>query len=391
VAENRGSQTTKQLKMQPAERVENRALSAILPYPQNARSHGEEQIELLANLMQRYGIDQPIVVDEAGIILKGHGRRLAAIKAGFEMFPVVVQHGLTDDDKRALRIADNQVALLAGWDEELIRLEVGDLKLHGFDMPLLGFGDAELASMLDANPGHTDPDDVPEPPAKPVTRLGDLWLLGRHRLLCGDATNAEDVARVLGGVKPHLMVTDPPYGVNYDPHWRERDVASWTKPQSLGVVVNDDESDWEAAFKLFPGDVIYSWHSPGANSIIFHNFIVASGFEIRMQIIWAKPHFPIGRGNYHVQHEPCWYAVRKGATGHWQGSRTQSTLWQIDNASAFKGSRGEGDEQTGHGTQKPIECMKRLPAKCALAWRGADRAARQSDAALWHRPAHRGR
>jgi ParB-like chromosome segregation protein Spo0J len=182
---------------QPADRVENRLLVKIVPYAQNPRTHSDEQIDLLANLMARYGVDQPIVVDEKGVILKGHGRRLAALKAGLTSFPVVVQHGLSDDDKRALRIADNQVALLAGWDQELIKLEIGELKLHGFDLPLLGFGDAELAS-FDATPGLTDPDEAPEPPKIPVTRAGDLWRLGRHRLLCGDATNAADVAKVLG-------------------------------------------------------------------------------------------------------------------------------------------------------------------------------------------------
>jgi ParB-like chromosome segregation protein Spo0J len=187
------SKIAKETKAQPAEHVETRPLAEILPYPQNARTHTDQQIELLANLMLRYGVDQPIVVDEAGVILKGHGRRLAAIKAGFETFPVVVQHGLSDDDKRALRIADNQVALLAGWDQKLMQLELGELKLHGFELPLLGFGDAELAAFIDSNTGLTDPDEVPEPPAVPISKPGDLWLLGAHVTCpkCGKATPVE--------------------------------------------------------------------------------------------------------------------------------------------------------------------------------------------------------
>lgn len=259
------SKITKPTKSQPAEQVESQALAAILPYPQNARTHTDQQIELLANLMLRYGVDQPIVVDEAGVILKGHGRRLAAIKAGFETFPVVVQRGLSDDDKRALRIADNQVALLAGWDPELMQLELGELQLHGFELPLLGFGDAELAAFL--NPpqaGLTDPDEVPAAPTVPISKPGDVWVLGDHRLACGDATIAADVELALGGAKPHLMVTDPPYGVMLDPGWRDRaGMNSMGKAGKGGANYMeagkaDTEARWDGVWALFLGDVFLS-------------------------------------------------------------------------------------------------------------------------------------
>lgn len=262
-----GKVTNKVKNTQPAEQVEVRSLAAITPYPQNTRTHSDAQIDLLAQLLLRYGVDQPIVVDEAGVILKGHGRRLAAIKAGFDTFPVVVQRGLSDDDKRALRIADNQVALLAGWDAELMQLELGELQLHGFDLALLGFGDAELASFLaDKNAGLTDPDEVPEPPKVAVTRAGDVWTLGRHRLLCGDATNADDVAKVLGGVAPHLMVTDPPYGVSYDPDWRNHAVradGTFIGARAIGKVLNDERADWSAAWEVVPRrrGVCLAWRS----------------------------------------------------------------------------------------------------------------------------------
>jgi DNA modification methylase len=148
--------------------------------------------------------------------------------------------------------------------------------------------------------------------------------------------------------------------VNYDPSWRDKSLGTWSQPRSVGTVENDDRADWSEAYSLFPGDVTYVWHPAGARQVEFFNSLVASGFEIRMQIIWAKSHFPIGRGNYHVQHEPCWYAVRKGKTGHWSGDRKQSTLWQIANMSAFRGGeRKPEDAKSGHGTQKPVECMKR--------------------------------
>jgi DNA modification methylase len=338
------SKISKQTKAQPAERVENRPLTAIVPYPQNARTHTDEQIDLLANLMLRYGVDQPIVVDEAGVILKGHGRRLAAIKAGFETFPVVVQHGLSDDDKRALRIADNQVALLAGWDAELMQLELGELKLHGFDLPLLGFGDAELASFLDSNPGLTDPDEVPEPPAVPVTRPGDVWLLGRHRLLCGDATNADDVAKALGGVQPHLMVTDPPYGVNFDPTWRKG-----SEGRTYMGDTPDKEAVWKEVWNLFRGDVCYIWVAPSKLKDIWIALEDEIGFDLRSLIIWNKERFIIGRGHYCWNHECCYYGVRTGKTAHWQGARDQPTVWNIKHLAS----------DTNHGAQKPVECMKR--------------------------------
>jgi DNA modification methylase len=191
---------------------------------------------------------------------------------------------------------------------------------------------------------------------------GDLWILGKHRLLCGDATNKDDVDLVLGSSKPHLLVTDPPYGVDYDPDWRNRSCIGWSQSISTGTVANDDRADWKDAYVLFPGEVAYVWHPGGARQVEFYNSLIAAGFDIRMQIIWAKPHFAIGRGNYHVQHEPCWYAVRRkqGSTAHWHGDRKQTTLWRIDNFSAFGGKKaGPEDEKTGHGTQKPIECMRR--------------------------------
>lgn len=194
--------------------------------------------------------------------------------------------------------------------------------------------------------GLTDPDDVPEPPANPVSRLGDLWQLGRHRLLCGDSTDPAAVEAVLAGVKPQLLVTDPPYGVSYDPAWRNR--AGLSTTARTGKVENDDRADWREAWALFPGEVAYVWHGALHAGTVAKS-LTASGFQIRAQIIWAKERLVMGRGHYHWQHEPCWYAVR--GTGHWNGDRKQTTLWSI-------ASRGQ-DAETTHGTQKPVECMAR--------------------------------
>jgi DNA modification methylase len=171
---------------------------------------------------------------------------------------------------------------------------------------------------------------------------------GGHWLLCGDATSADDVKRVLGDAQPHLMVTDPPYGVDYDPAWRKRAGVHLNKAK-LGKVANDDRADWHEAWALFSGDVIYCWHSH-RYAVVVHDSLEAARFDIRAQIIWAKDRLVLSRGDYHWQHEACWYAVRKGRTGHWAGDRSQTTLWPI---------KAREDEGHGHSTQKPAECMKR--------------------------------
>ena len=170
--------------------------------------------------------------------------------------------------------------------------------------------------------------------------------------MCGDSTNGEHVAMLLDGVEPHLMVTDPPYGVEYDPDWRNRVDRANGKPygaRTIGQVQNDERADWRETWALFPGDVAYVWAAPGPLNCTVHDSLAASGLEPRMQIIWAKPRLVIGRGHYHIQHENCWYAVRKGRAGHWSGSRKESTVWEIDHRKS----------ETGHSTQKPIEAMRR--------------------------------
>jgi DNA modification methylase len=185
-----------------------------------------------------------------------------------------------------------------------------------------------------------------------VSRLGDTWRLGRHRLTCGDCTDAGVVEAALAGAKPHLMVTDPPYGVDYDPAWREEAARKGLigfSPSALGAVTNDGRLDWSEAWTLFSGNVAYVWHADRFASAVQAS-VESAGFEIRCQIIWAKTSFAISRGHYNWQHEPCWYAVRKGETGHWHGSKSETTLWNIAR---------EQDRETGHSTQKPVECMRR--------------------------------
>ena len=319
-----------------------------MPYARNARTHSDEQVAQIAASIREWGWTTPVLVDDAGGIIAGHGRVMAARKLGIAEVPVMVATGWTEAQKRAYVLADNQLALNAGWDAEMLKVELTDLEGAGFDLGLIGFSEDELAKLTaDKTEGLTDPDDIPEAPANAVTVLGDTWVLGKHRIRCGDSTSADDVGALLAGVSPHLMVTDPPYGVEYDADWRNK--AMRADARAVGKVLNDDKADWREAWELFPGDVAYVWHASNMAHVVAES-LMACGLNIRAQIIWAKSQFVIGRGDYHSQHEPCWYAVRKGKTGHYDGGRKQSTLWQIE-----KPKKSE----TGHSTQKPVECMKR--------------------------------
>ena len=332
----------------PADRVERWPLERVVPFARNARTHGSKQVEQIAASMREWGWTNPILVDEAGTIIAGHGRVEAARKLGLSEAPVMVARGWSAAKTRAYVIADNKLALNAGWDDELLAAEISDLRDLAFDIDLIGFDAAELTSLLGGPDAMTGEDDVPDVPEDPISRSGDLWLLGPHRLLCGDSTSAADVARLLGQVRPHLMVTDPPYGVEYDPSWRND--AGTSQTRRTGKVLNDDRADWRAAWALFPGDVAYVWHG-ALHAGTVADSLLASGFDIRSQIIWTKERLVLSRGHYHWQHEPCWYAVRRGGAGGWAGDRKQTTVWPI-------ASNGQ-DAETVHGTQKPVECMRR--------------------------------
>ena len=333
--------------------IEIRPISGLIPYANNARTHSDEQVAQIAASIREFGWTNPVLVDGENGIIAGHGRVLAARKLGYSEVPCIELSHLTDAQKRAYVLADNKLAENAGWDRDLLALELGGLNDEGFDLGVIGFGEDEIDRLLalnDRSEGLTDEDDTPEAQEWAVTETGDTWLLGKHRVRCGDSTSADDVAALLNGVEPHLMVTDPPYGVNYDADWRNKakrpDGASYGA-SAVGKVQNDDNVDWSEAWSIFPGDVAYVWHA-GNKAHEVAASLENNGFEIRAQIVWAKSSLVISRGHFHPQHEPCWYAVKN--QGHWQGSRKESTLWQID-----KPRKSE----TGHSTQKPVECMRR--------------------------------
>jgi DNA modification methylase len=320
----------------------------LVPYINNAKLHPEDQVGKIASSIKNFGFRQPLVVDKQNEVIAGHGRLQAAKKLGMEQVPCVRADDLSKAQVKALRLADNRTAE-SDWNWNLVQVELEELQGLDFDIALTGFDEGEVDALLaESTPqGNTDEDEVPEEPEDPVTRIGDVWLLGRHRVRCGDSTSADDVAALLNGVEPHLMVTDPPYGVNYDADWRNHTGNMARSARAIGKVQNDDRVDWSEAWALFPGDVAYIWHAGNkANTVA--DSLIKCGFKMRAQIIWAKNNIVISRGDYHPKHEPCWYAVK--GKGHWQGSRKESTLWQIDKLMK---------SETGHSTQKPVECMRR--------------------------------
>jgi DNA modification methylase len=339
----------------PADRPARRKVADLIPYARNARTHSDEQVAQIAASIREWGWTTPVLIDEDGGIIAGHGRVMAAKKLGIKDVPVLVASGWSEAQKRAYVLADNKLALNAGWDNELLKVELGEIKSLDFDVTLTGFSLDEIGVLTaDKTVGLTDPDATPEPPAEPVSVLGDVWVLGNHRIICGDSTDADVVGKLLGAVKPHLMVTDPPYGVEYDATWRGKAGHASLGKNRTGVVLADDKADWREAWALFPGHIAYVWHG-GLHSGTVAESLTASGFTLRAQIIWNKSVMAMSRGDYHWKHEPCWYAVK--GTGNWTGDRKQTTVWDLK--SPIHIMSGSDEVKTAHPTQKPVECHKR--------------------------------
>jgi len=323
-------------------------VTSLVPDAANARKHNEKNIEAIKASLSRFGQRAPIVVQRKGMVVRAGNGRLEAAKAiGWTHIAAVIVDE-ESADAVAFAIADNRTAELAEWDNETLANLLNTMGEE--DLKYTGFDDADLRALLsDLTPDVVE-DTTPEAKPNPISKTGDLWELGDHHLLCGDSTSADDVKRLMGGVKAGLMVTDPPYGVEYDADWRNHALRSYGSPsdgRAVGKVTNDDRADWRDAWKLFDGDVAYVWHA-GVHSPVVAESLDVCGFDRRALIVWAKQQMVIGRGDYHHQHEPCWYCVRKGKGGHRTDDRTQTTLWKID-----KPHKSE----TGHSTQKPIECM----------------------------------
>lgn len=322
------------------------SIEFLKDFEKNPRKITPKQLETLKKAIENIGYHHPIACQPDGTIISGHQRAKCLVQLGYKNIRVTIPNRpLTEAEFTQMLVQTNVNNGETDWDIMVGLADKEDMLDWGIDEKELMAYDKAIQMH-----GNTDPDDVLEIQEKTVSVLGDLWTLRNHRLICGDSTQADVVAKLLGSVKPHLMVTDPPYGVKYDASWRVDAKRADGKPigfHALGKVENDDRADWRETWALFPGNIAYVWHAGLFSSVVAES-LEAAGFKIRSQIIWAKNRFAIGRGDYHWQHEPCWYAVK--GTGNWQGDRKQSTLWQID-----KPQKSE----TGHSTQKPVECMRR--------------------------------
>jgi DNA modification methylase len=323
----------------------------LLANPRNWRIHPAAQQKALAGALDQVGWVQQVIVNRrSGFVVDGHLRVSLAISRGELAIPVVYVD--LDENEEALVLASiDPLAGMAVTDSEQLAALLAEVRVDDADLLAMLNGVSGVSTKL----GLTDPDAVPPEPETPYVQRGEVYALGAHRLMCGDSTSAYDVALLLGGEKPALMVTDPPYGVEYDPEWRDGIVGEFGQgAREKAAVSNDHVVNWGAAWALVPSDVAYCWHA-GRFAGEVQASLVAAGFETRSQIVWAKQHFAISRGHYHWMHEPCWYSVRKGATAHWVGDRKQSTLWEINSLNPA----GREEERFAHGTQKPVECMER--------------------------------
>lgn len=328
----------------------------LLPHPRNWRTHPREQRDALRGILAEVGIADALLVRETPDgyqILDGHCR---AEEAPDVEWPCLVVD-LSDAEAEKLLVTHDPIGAMAEADADTLRELLAGVESDSEAVQkLLGALGEECGIVPALGEPPEDPgaqvDRAEELRAEWSVERGQVWQAGRHRIMCGDSTCAEDVERLLGGEKPRLMVTDPPYGVEYDPNWRKEAADKGLLSHAarrVGNVQNDDRADWSPVFVLWPSVVAYTWCS-SLHLATTGESLRAASYHLRSLLVWAKPRFPISRGDYHWQHETCWYAVKKGQKSGWIGDRSQTTLWQIALDQTVEG---------GHPTQKPVECMRR--------------------------------
>jgi len=314
--------------------IVNRRVKDLIPYARNSRTHSEEQVAQIAASVREFGWTNPILIDGKNGIIAGHGRVLAALKLCMDDVPCIELAGMTDTQRKAYIIADNKLALNAGWDEELLGIEFAELADAGFDNLLTGFTQDEIDALKPEQiaEGLTDEDAVPDLQAEPISKLGDVWILGKHRLMCGDSTSIDAVEKLMLGSKADMVFTDPPYGVDYK------------------GIKNDDRGGLEdllrGAFCNFlatskSGASIYVFHSDRCADI-FHK-VFREFFHFSSMIIWSKNSLTLSQTDYQSQHEPCLYGWMNNGTHSWYSDRKQTSVWRFDK-----------ERVEGHTTPKPV-------------------------------------
>jgi len=333
-------------------KIEQIATEKLIPYARNSRTHSEAQVAQIAGSIREFGFTNPVLIDGQDGIIAGHGRVMAARALGLAEVPCIRLGHLTDAQKRAYIIADNKLALNAGWDDELLAIELRDLDALGYDLDLTGFDDDEISKLLDLElgegEGQGDADAVPEARPDPISKQGDVWLLGKHRVMCGDSTSIDQAGVLMGGGSmADLLVTDPPYNVAYE-----------GKTQDALTIQNDAMSDGD--FRQFlrdcyatanafmrPGAVFYIWHAD-LEGLNFRAAAAECGWTVRQCLVWNKNSLVMGRQDYHWKHEPCLYGWKDGAAHYWGSDRTQTTVLDF----ARPNRNGE------HPTMKPVDLIE---------------------------------
>ncbi|NBW17968.1 MAG: site-specific DNA-methyltransferase [Caulobacteraceae bacterium] len=332
--------------MQGAHQIEKIGIEKLIPYAKNSRTHSDEQVAQIAASIKEFGFNNPVLIGEDDVIIAGHGRVMAARKIGLMEVPCIRLGHLTETQRKAYIIADNRLALNAGWDNELLTIELNELLADNFALDILGFDVDELKNLLDPvkpTEGLTDEDEVPEVPEEPKTKPGDIYRLGKHRLMCGDSTSIDALEKLCDGQLVDMWLTDPPYNVAYEGKTKN---ALTIKNDSMG----DDQfrqflrdSYTAADMVMKPGAVFYIWHadSEGYN---FRGAAKDAGWTVRQCLIWKKSSMVMGRQDYHWKHEPCLYGWKDGAGHLWAADRKQTTILEFDRPHR----NGE------HPTMKPV-------------------------------------
>lgn len=331
------------------QKIEYVETDKLIPYARNSRTHSDEQVQQIMGSIKEFGFTNPVLIDADGVIIAGHGRTMAAQRLGMKEVPCLRLSHLTEAQKRAYIIADNKLALNAGWDDEMLALELRNLRDEDFDLSLTGFDDDELASLLAEAiaEGLVDDDEVPEVPEQPVTVEGDVWVLGNHRLMCGDSTSIDQLERLCEGRLVDMWLTDPPYNVAYEGKTKDALTIKNDKMEDDGFrqFLRDAYVAADAVMKA--GAVFYIWHadSEGYN---FRGAAKDAGWTVRQCLIWKKQTMVMGRQDYHWKHEPCLYGWKDGAAHLWATDRKQTTILEFDRPS----------RNAEHPTMKPVELFE---------------------------------
>ena len=338
--------------------IEYRALDSLVPYARNARTHSEAQLAEIAGSIREFGFTNPVLISEDDTLIAGHGRVLAARLLGMETVPSIVLSGLSESQRRALVLADNRIALNAGWDESLLALELSDLKEAGYDLGIMGFEDGELDRLLlgsEDEEGSTAPVVIPEPPRNPASQIGDLWVLGDHRLLCGDSTSHDDVRRLMNGERAILFATDPPYLVDYDgsnhptrnKDWSASYGTTWDD-SSQGAELYDGFIAAAVAEAITEDAAWYCWHASRRQAMLEECWEKAGAF-VHQQIIWVKDRGVLTRSHYLWKHEPCFMGWRRPNRPPKVAEQTLPSTWEMPSFAK--------EERPDHPTPKPLDAF----------------------------------